>query len=144
MTRRRYPQALRPEVIDTMSQPEFKHRGSFSEREQVLPLLRERMENIRNWPAVWELLFVSDGSTDGSTKFIEAWAQTAPSVKLVALMRNFGHQSATSPASHSHRKLRRNYGRGFAGRTTGSPGNVSDIVDGESRCGFPAKSTTSE
>ena len=39
---------------------------------------------------------MSDGSTDGSSKFIEAWAQLDPSVKLVVLTRNFGHQNAVS------------------------------------------------
>jgi polyisoprenyl-phosphate glycosyltransferase len=68
----------------------------FLNEEQVLPLLRERLEKMRNRPAPWELLFVSDGSTDGSTKFIEAWAQTDPSVKLIVLTRNFGHQNAIS------------------------------------------------
>jgi len=64
--------------------------------EQVLPLLRERLERMENRPASWELLFVSDGSTDGSTKFIEAWAQADPSVKLIVLTRNFGNQNAVS------------------------------------------------
>ena len=79
-----------------MSQPELSIVIPFLNEEQVLPLLRERLEKIRNRPAVWELLFVSDGSTDGSTKFIEAWAEATPSVKLVVLTRNFGHQSAIS------------------------------------------------
>ena len=79
-----------------MSQPELSIVIPFLNEEQVLPLLRERLEKIRNRPAAWELLFVSDGSTDGSTKFIEAWAQVTPSVKLVVLTRNFGHQSAIS------------------------------------------------
>ena len=79
-----------------MSQPELSIVIPFLNEEQVLPLLRERLEKIRTRPAAWELLFVSDGSTDGSTKFIEAWAQVTPSVKLVVLTRNFGHQSAIS------------------------------------------------
>jgi polyisoprenyl-phosphate glycosyltransferase len=79
-----------------MSQPELSIVIPFLNEEQVLPLLRERLESIRNRPAGLELIFVSDGSTDGSTAFIEAWAQTAPSVKLVGLTRNFGHQSAIS------------------------------------------------
>jgi glycosyltransferase involved in cell wall biosynthesis len=82
--------------INTMSQPELSIVIPFPNEEQVLPLLRERLEKIRNRPVAWELLFVSDGSTDGSTTFIEAWAQAAPYVKLVVLTRNFGHQSAIS------------------------------------------------
>ncbi len=79
-----------------MSQSELSIVIPFLNEEQVLPLLRERLEKIRNRPAVLELLFVSDGSTDGSAKFIEGWAQVDPSVKLVVLTRNFGHQSAVS------------------------------------------------
>ena len=79
-----------------MSSPELSIVIPFLNEEQVLPLLRERLQKIRNRPAAWELLFVSDGATDGSTKFIEAWAQIDPSVKLVVLTRNFGHQSAIS------------------------------------------------
>jgi dolichol-phosphate mannosyltransferase len=79
-----------------MSRPELSIVIPFLNEEQVLPLLRERLEKIRNRPAAWELVFVSDGSTDGSTKFIESWAQANPSVKLIVLTRNFGHQSAVS------------------------------------------------
>jgi glycosyltransferase involved in cell wall biosynthesis len=79
-----------------MDQPELSVVIPFLNEEQVLPLLRERLDKIRNRPAVWELLFVSDGSTDGSTRFIEAWASEDPSVKLIVLTRNFGHQSAVS------------------------------------------------
>ena len=79
-----------------MSQPELSIVIPFLNEEQVLPLLRERFEKLKNRPVTWELLFVSDGSTDGSSKFIEAWAQLDPSVKLVVLTRNFGHQNAVS------------------------------------------------
>ena len=79
-----------------MSQPELSIVIPFLNEEQVLPLLREGLEKMRNRPATWELLFVNDGSTDGSAKFIEAWARTDPSVKLIVLTRNFGHQSAIS------------------------------------------------
>jgi len=79
-----------------MSRPELSIVIPFLNEEQVLPLLRERFEKLTNRPATWELLFVSDGSTDGSAEFIEAWAKTDPSVKLVVLTRNFGHQSAIS------------------------------------------------
>ena len=68
----------------------------FLNEEHVLPLLRQRLENVQNRPSHWELLFVSDGSTDGSSRFIEAWASKDPAVKLISLTRNFGHQSAIS------------------------------------------------
>jgi polyisoprenyl-phosphate glycosyltransferase len=79
-----------------MNQPELSIIIPFLNEKGVLPLLRERLEKLTNRPAAWELLFVSDGSTDGSAEFIEAWAQTDPSVKLVMLTRNFGHQNAIS------------------------------------------------
>ena len=68
----------------------------FLNEDHVLPLLRQRLENVQNRPSDWELLFVSDGSTDASSRFIEAWASKDPSVKLIVLTRNFGHQSAVS------------------------------------------------
>ena len=68
----------------------------FLNEDRVLPLLRQRLENVQNRPSNWELLIVSDGSTDASSRFIEAWASKDPSVKLIVLTRNFGHQSAVS------------------------------------------------
>jgi polyisoprenyl-phosphate glycosyltransferase len=79
-----------------MSRPDLSIVIPFLNEEQVLPLLRARLEKIENRPLAWELLFVSDGSTDGSTNFIEQWARIDPSVKLIILTRNFGHQSAIS------------------------------------------------
>jgi len=79
-----------------MSPPELSIVIPFLNEEQVLPLLRERLQKIRNRPATWELLFVSDGSIDGSARLIETWASEDPSVKLIVLTRNFGHQSAVS------------------------------------------------
>jgi polyisoprenyl-phosphate glycosyltransferase len=79
-----------------MSQPELSIVIPFLNEKRVLPLLRERLEKTRDRLPDRELLFVSDGSTDGSTKVIESWADTDPSVKLVVLTRNFGHQNAIS------------------------------------------------
>ncbi len=79
-----------------MNRPDLSIVIPFLNEEQVLPLLRARLEKIQNRPVASELLFVSDGSTDGSTNFIEQWARIDPSVKLIILTRNFGHQSAIS------------------------------------------------
>jgi glycosyltransferase involved in cell wall biosynthesis len=79
-----------------MSQPDLSIVIPFLNEERVLPLLRERLEKLTNRPNDWELLFVSDGSTDGSVGLIEAWTRADPAVKLVILTRNFGHQNAVS------------------------------------------------
>ncbi len=79
-----------------MDRPDLSIVIPFLNEEQVLPLLRERLEKIQDRLVVWELLFVSDGSADGSINFIEQWARIDPSVKLIILTRNFGHQSAIS------------------------------------------------
>ena len=54
-------------------QPELSIVIPFRNEEHVLSLVRERFEKILNRSADYELLFVGDGSTDGSTQFIEAW-----------------------------------------------------------------------
>jgi glycosyltransferase involved in cell wall biosynthesis len=79
-----------------MPAPELSIVIPFFNEAKVLPLLRQRLEQIADRPATWELLFVSDGSTDGSAEFIENWARADPSVKLIILTRNFGHQAAVS------------------------------------------------
>ncbi|MEO8044476.1 MAG: glycosyltransferase family 2 protein [Spartobacteria bacterium] len=68
----------------------------FLNEAEVLPLLRERMSALKGSAPEWELIFVSDGSTDGSVAFLETWAREDPAIKLVILTRNFGHQSAVS------------------------------------------------
>src|SRR5947208_14930743 len=79
-----------------MKQPELSIVIPFLNEAKVLPLLRERLEKLADQPSRCELLFVSDGSTDGSAQFIEAWAKADSCVKLIILTRNFGHQYAIS------------------------------------------------
>lgn len=79
-----------------MIRPELSVVIPFLNEETVLPLLCERLKALPGRSFAWELLFVSDGSTDGSVQILEEWAQSDPSVKLIILTRNFGHQYALS------------------------------------------------
>ncbi len=68
----------------------------FLNEEESLPLLKERIGNLESMPETWELIFVSDGTTDGSLPFVEKWAAEDSRVKLIVFTRNFGHQAAIS------------------------------------------------
>jgi polyisoprenyl-phosphate glycosyltransferase len=67
----------------------------FLNEEAVLPLLWARLQSLPKIPQ-WELIFVSDGSTDRSVEIVSGWAAEYKWVKLVELTRNFGHQAAIS------------------------------------------------
>jgi polyisoprenyl-phosphate glycosyltransferase len=42
----------------------------------------------------WEILYIDDGSQDGTLDLLRLWAGTDPRVRYVSLSRNFGHQAA--------------------------------------------------
>jgi glycosyltransferase involved in cell wall biosynthesis len=64
------------------------------ERENVRPL-GDRVRDALRESGPWELVFVDDGSTDGTFAEIEAVAAADPRVKAVRLRRNFGQSAAT-------------------------------------------------
>lgn len=45
-------------------------------------------------PCNYEIIFVDDGSTDGSAARIDAFASSNPRIRAIHFSRNFGHQSA--------------------------------------------------
>jgi dolichol-phosphate mannosyltransferase len=63
--------------------------------EEVLPRLFEVLpEELDKLGCDYELVFVDDGSRDGSLSFLLSRANHNPKVKVLAFSRNFGHQAA--------------------------------------------------
>jgi len=66
--------------------------------EAVIPELDRRLRaflaDLPEVGAAWEVVFIDDGSRDGSRALLEALAAAEPRYKLIAFARNFGHQMA--------------------------------------------------
>jgi polyisoprenyl-phosphate glycosyltransferase len=62
---------------------------------QTLPLLCSRLiEVMRRMGENYEVIFINDGSRDGSLTFLKKLAADDSRMKVVSLSRNFGHQMA--------------------------------------------------
>jgi glycosyltransferase involved in cell wall biosynthesis len=65
--------------------------------EQAFPHLKAELQRIRpTWGCPTELVLVDDGSSDATFLLMHSWSQEDPSVKAIALSRNFGHQIAVT------------------------------------------------
>jgi dolichol-phosphate mannosyltransferase len=63
----------------------------------ALPLLCERLLSTLNGLGLtWEVIFVDDGSSDGTGEQLAAIHRSNPRFKVLAFSRNFGHQAAIS------------------------------------------------
>jgi polyisoprenyl-phosphate glycosyltransferase len=75
----------------------------YNERENVERLLAEIQAFFGGELSdqfAWEVLFVDDGSTDGSTEILKRFSREHDNVRVVVLSRNFGHQAAVSAGYH--------------------------------------------
>jgi glycosyltransferase involved in cell wall biosynthesis len=66
----------------------------FNEEETIPELDRRLRKFLGELGETWEVVFVDDGSRDGSAKMLEALAREEPRYKLISFGRNFGHQIA--------------------------------------------------
>lgn len=66
------------------------------DEEDALPELRERLRALDSLDGDVEIIFVDDGSEDGSVALIESWVDAGEPVVLVVLSRNFGMDIAMS------------------------------------------------
>jgi len=64
----------------------------FNEKDNIHPLLASLLPIIESYS--YEILFVNDGSRDGTDSVIQEIAQKNKNIKLLSFNRNFGHQIA--------------------------------------------------
>lgn len=67
-----------------------------NERDSLLPLYAEIVAAVPAVAAAYEIVFVDDGSTDGSWKVIAELARLHPEVRGIRFRRNFGKAAALS------------------------------------------------
>lgn len=67
----------------------------FLNEREVLPLCHARLRQVLDaLGAPWEIVFVDDGSQDGSAEYLAGLMAREPGLKLVRLSRNFGKEAA--------------------------------------------------
>ena len=67
-----------------------------NERENLLRLHGEIVATMTDLGRSWELIYVDDGSTDGSNELLRSLHERDPHVRLVIFRRNFGQTAAVA------------------------------------------------
>ena len=73
----------------------------YNEEEAVIPFLKELNKHLIYPDTTFEVIFVNDGSTDGSQAKLDEIARDDARVHLISFSRNFGKEAATTAGIHS-------------------------------------------
>ena len=63
----------------------------YNEKESLVDLHRGISEELRKLDAEAEMIFVNDGSTDGSEQVLRELQQEDPRIRIIRFRRNFGN-----------------------------------------------------
>ena len=66
----------------------------FNEENLIDELVKRTVSAVSSFTSDYEIIFVDDGSVDGSLERILYWQKENNNLKVLSLSRNFGHQSA--------------------------------------------------
>ncbi|MBS1658469.1 MAG: glycosyltransferase family 2 protein [Bacteroidetes bacterium] len=66
----------------------------YNEEQNLKELYARLSETLRQLTNAYEILFVNDGSNDGSLAIIKNYSSTDSRIKFISFTRNFGHQNA--------------------------------------------------
>ncbi|HMN49267.1 MAG TPA: glycosyltransferase family 2 protein [Ignavibacteriaceae bacterium] len=66
----------------------------FNEEESIQPLINEIRKELKPLNKPYEIIFVDDGSTDGSLKIIKDAAKTDTRIKFISFRKNYGKSAA--------------------------------------------------
>jgi dolichol-phosphate mannosyltransferase len=75
----------------------------YNEEENVAALVEKLRAALKDWPAVVELLFVDDGSTDSTLDLLRAEQAGDPRIRIVRFRRNLGQTAAMEAGFHQAR-----------------------------------------
>ena len=66
----------------------------YNERESLVDLCESVTDVFHCMPEPFEIIFVDDGSSDGSAELLQELAEQEPAIKVIRLRRNFGQTAA--------------------------------------------------
>ncbi len=82
-------------VLDAVSPMQLSVIIPFLNEREVLPACHERLRRVLNTLGLsYEIVFVDDGSSDGSAEYLQTLLREERGIKLVRLSRNFGKEAA--------------------------------------------------
>ncbi len=66
----------------------------FNEEKLIDELVKRTLSSLGSFTEEYEVIFVDDGSTDGSLEKLLSWQNIEKRLKILSLSKNFGHQAA--------------------------------------------------